>query len=138
MSHTDVVGHRANIKSLLKNSQRLANSYGHSKSIEVISERRQICLINNITIMVAWKCVKSVDTCIVPSHYDFSAEEAGFYLSTYKQFEHKPPDLIKERVDKDYYSMLRTALTSVSKVNKTDVETLRISLGVSICTTVPQ
>ena len=31
-----------------------------------------------------------------------SAEEAGYYLSTYKQFEHKPPDLIKERVDKDY------------------------------------
>ena len=56
---------------------------------------------------------------------------AGYYLSTYKQFEHKPPDLIKERVDKDYHSMLRTALTSISKVNKTDVETLRTSFGVS-------
>ena len=61
----------------------------------------------------------------------YSAEEAGYYLSTYKQFEHKPPDLIKERVDKDYHSMLRTALTSISKVNKTDVETLRTSFGVS-------
>lgn len=60
-----------------------------------------------------------------------SVEEAGYYLATYKQFEHKPPDLIKERVDKDYYSMLRTALTSISKVNKTDVETLRTSFGVS-------
>ena len=60
-----------------------------------------------------------------------SAEEAGYYLSTYKQFEHKPPDLIKERVDKDYHSVLRTALTSISKVNKTDVETLRTSFGVS-------
>ncbi|KAG6849989.1 hypothetical protein H0H93_002779 [Arthromyces matolae] len=56
-------------------------------------------------------------------------EEAGHYLSTLKQFEHKPPDLIKERVDKDYNSILRTTLTSISKVNKTDVETLRTSFG---------
>ncbi|KAG6900267.1 hypothetical protein C0993_000720 [Termitomyces sp. T159_Od127] len=45
----------------------------------------QACLINNITVLVA-----------------FSFEEAGHYLSTLKQFEHKPPDMIKERVDKDY------------------------------------
>jgi len=59
-----------------------------------------------------------------------SIEEAGQYISTFKQFEHKPPDLIKERVDKDYDALLRTALTSINKVNKTDVETLRSSLGV--------
>jgi hypothetical protein len=58
-------------------------------------------------------------------------EEAGHYLTTLKHFEHKPPDMIKERVDKDYHSILRTALTSISKVNKTDVETLRTSFGVS-------
>ena len=57
-------------------------------------------------------------------------DEAGFYLSTFKQFEHRPPTLIKERVDKDYQSMLRTALTSINKVNKTDVEILRTSVGV--------
>ena len=61
----------------------------------------------------------------------WNEEEAGYYLSTYKQFENKPPDLIKERVDKSYDAMLRTALTSISKVNKTDVETLRTSFGVS-------
>jgi len=37
--------------------------------------------------------------------------------------------MIKERVDKDYSSVFRTALTSISKVNKTDVETLRSSIG---------
>ncbi|KAH8080281.1 DNA repair protein rad10 [Cristinia sonorae] len=79
---------------------------------EPIRELTKICLVNNITIMVAW-----------------TPEEAGFYLTTYKQFEHKPPDLIKERVDKDYPTVLRNALTSISKVNKTDVETLRTSLG---------
>ncbi|KAI0777637.1 restriction endonuclease type II-like protein [Trametes elegans] len=83
-----------------------------SEHQDPIRELTKICLINEITIMVAW-----------------NAEEAGYYLSTYKQFEHKPPDLIKERVDKDYHSMLRTALTSISKVNKTDVETLRTSFG---------
>jgi DNA excision repair protein ERCC-1 len=53
----------------------------------------------------------------------------------YKQYEHKPPNLIRERVDKDYESVLRTALTSISKVNKTDVETLRTSFGVRTTTT---
>jgi DNA excision repair protein ERCC-1 len=61
-----------------------------------------------------------------------SPEEAGMYLSTFKQFEHRPPDMIKERVDKDYLSVLRTSLTSISKVNKTDAETLRTSFGVSL------
>jgi len=56
-------------------------------------------------------------------------EEAGHYLATFKQFEFKPPDLIKERVDRDYYTILRTALTTISKVNKTDVETLRTSFN---------
>ncbi|KAJ7084484.1 restriction endonuclease type II-like protein [Mycena belliarum] len=77
-----------------------------------IRELTKMCLINNVTILVA-----------------FSVEEAGHYLSTFKQFEHKPPDMIKERVDNDYDSILRSTLTSISKVNKTDVETLRTSLG---------
>ncbi|KAF8135495.1 restriction endonuclease type II-like protein [Boletus edulis] len=71
-----------------------------------------VCLINSLTVIVAW-----------------SNDEAGQYIATFKQFEHKPPDLIKERVDKDYDAQLRTALTNINKVNKTDVETLRTSLG---------
>lgn len=62
-----------------------------------------------------------------------SVDEAGLYISTLKQYEHRPPDMIKERVDKDYNSVLRTALTSISRVNKTDVETLKTSLGVRFC-----
>ncbi|KAG8825533.1 ssDNA endonuclease and repair protein rad10 [Serendipita sp. 399] len=60
----------------------------------------------------------------------WTPEEAGVYLSTYKLFEHKPPDLIKERVDNDYTSILRSVLTSVKGVNKTDVMTLRTNFGV--------
>lgn len=48
----------------------------------------------------------------------------------YKQYESKSPDMIKERVDKDYDAILRSALTSIPKVNKTDVETLRSTFGV--------
>ncbi|OCB88776.1 DNA repair protein rad10 [Sanghuangporus baumii] len=83
-----------------------------SEHQEPIRELTKICLVNNITIIVCW-----------------SNEEAGMYLSTYKAFEHKPPDLIKERVDKEYNAMLRAALTSINKVNKTDVETLRTTFG---------
>ena len=64
-----------------------------------------------------------------------SNDEAGLYISSYKKLEHRPPTLIKERVDKDYASVFRSALTSVSKVNKTDVETLRSSIGVGLRST---
>ncbi len=59
-----------------------------------------------------------------------SAEEAGQYLTAYKQSEHRQPTLIRERVDKTPSALLRTALTSIPRVNKTDVETLRTSFGV--------
>ncbi|OBZ68139.1 DNA excision repair protein ERCC-1 [Grifola frondosa] len=113
--------HRLHPEYIHQRIERLGHSYNLrilllmcdvSEHQEPIRELTKICLINNITVMVAW-----------------NVEEAGFYLSTFKQFEHKPPDLIKERVDRDYYSILRTALTSISKVNKTDVETLRTSFG---------
>ncbi|KAJ7072248.1 restriction endonuclease type II-like protein [Mycena amicta] len=105
--HTRIekLGHSYNLRILLVVSD-------VTEHREPIRELTKTCLINNITILVA-----------------FSVEEAGHYLSTFKQFEHKPPDMIKERVDKDYDSVVRSALTSISKVNKTDVETLRTSFG---------
>ncbi|KAI0342096.1 DNA repair protein rad10 [Trametopsis cervina] len=113
--------HRLHPEYIHQRIERLGTSYNLrvllilcdvSEHQDSIRELTKVCLINNITVMVAW-----------------TAEEAGFYISTYKQFEHKPPDLIKERVDKDYSSMMRTALTSISKVNKTDVEILKTSVG---------
>jgi DNA excision repair protein ERCC-1 len=61
-----------------------------------------------------------------------SADEAGQYLTAYKQSEHRQPTLIRERVDKTPSALLRTALTSIPRVNKTDVETLRASFGVRL------
>ncbi|KAH9020078.1 restriction endonuclease type II-like protein [Lactarius pseudohatsudake] len=72
-----------------------------SEHQDPIRELTKICLLNNITVIVTW-----------------SADEAGQYLTAYKQSEHRPPTLIRER-----------ALTSIPRVNKTDVETLRASFG---------
>ncbi|KAF9475779.1 DNA repair protein rad10 [Pholiota conissans] len=83
-----------------------------SEHREPIRELTKACLINEITVVVA-----------------FSFEEAGHYLTVFKQCEFKPPNLIKERTEKDYLPILRTSLTTISKVNKTDVETLRTSFG---------
>ncbi|KAF6761229.1 DNA repair protein rad10 [Ephemerocybe angulata] len=99
------LGHSYNLRILLV----LCDVTEHRDSIRELTKS---CLVNNITIIVA-----------------FSLDEAGHYISIFKQFEHKSPDLIKERTEKDYHSVLRTALTSISKVNKTDVETLRSSFG---------
>ncbi|TFK75381.1 DNA repair protein rad10 [Pluteus cervinus] len=99
------LGHSYNLRILLI----LCDISEHKDSIREITKS---CLINNITVIVA-----------------FSPDEAGHYLGTFKQFEHKPPNMIKERAEKDHNSILRATLTSISKVNKTDVETLRTTFG---------
>ncbi|KAI9457206.1 hypothetical protein BJY52DRAFT_1212659 [Lactarius psammicola] len=53
-----------------------------------------------------------------------SVDEAGQYLTAYKQSECRPPTLIHERVYISPGVLLRTALTSIPRVNKTDVEIL--------------
>ena len=86
-----------------------------------------------MTIMIAWSYVSQFLTLATQpdSPLKTSYEEAAIYLQTYKAYENKSPDSIKERIDKDYTSLLRASLTSVKSVNKTDVTTLRTHFGVS-------
>ncbi|KAI8912335.1 restriction endonuclease type II-like protein, partial [Powellomyces hirtus] len=77
-----------------------------------IRDLTRICIYNNITLMLAW-----------------GQEEAGRYLETFKAYEHKPPDILKERVDPDYLAKLTDALTQIKSVNKTDVLTLASAFG---------
>lgn len=56
-------------------------------------------------------------------------QECARYLETFKQYEHRPPDSIHERVEGDYMSKLTNALTAVRGVNKTDV----VTLGMRMC-----
>jgi hypothetical protein len=91
----------------------------------------QVCLVNEWTIVVAWRYQWShpLDFHVLNTMW-ISNEEVAIYLQTYKAYENKSPDSIKERVDKDYPSLLRAALTSIKGVNKTDVTTLRTHFGV--------
>ncbi|KAI8824815.1 DNA excision repair protein ERCC-1 [Fimicolochytrium jonesii] len=77
-----------------------------------IRDLTRICIYNNMTLMLAW-----------------SQEEVGRYLETFKAYEFKPPDLLKERVDSDYLAKLTDALTQIKTVNKTDVLTLASAFG---------
>ncbi|XP_065826198.1 DNA excision repair protein ERCC-1-like [Oscarella lobularis] len=72
-----------------------------------LQEIAVIAVLANCTLILAW-----------------SLEEAARYLETYKAFENKPPDILKERVEKDYMSRLVDCLTTAKSVNKNDAATL--------------
>ncbi|KAG7467304.1 hypothetical protein MATL_G00151920 [Megalops atlanticus] len=72
-----------------------------------LRELARICVMADCTLILAW-----------------SPEEAGRYLETYKSYEKKPADLLKEHVEKDYLSKVTDCLTTVKSVNKTDAMTL--------------
>ncbi|KAM9484639.1 DNA excision repair protein ERCC-1 [Salvelinus alpinus] len=72
-----------------------------------LKELARICIMADCTLILSW-----------------SPEEAGRYLETYKSYEKKPADLLKEHVEKDYLSKVTDCLTTVKSVNKTDSITL--------------
>ncbi|KAL6485030.1 hypothetical protein MHYP_G00070750 [Metynnis hypsauchen] len=72
-----------------------------------LKELAQICIMADCTLILAW-----------------SPEEAGRYLETYKSYEKKPADLLKEQVEQDYLSKVTDCLTTVKSINKTDSITL--------------
>ncbi|XP_016398383.1 DNA excision repair protein ERCC-1-like, partial [Sinocyclocheilus rhinocerous] len=72
-----------------------------------LKELARICIMADCTLILAW-----------------SPEEAGRYLETYKSYEKKPADVLKEQVEKNYRSQVTDCLTTVKSVNKTDAMTL--------------
>ncbi|ODO04761.1 hypothetical protein I350_05371 [Cryptococcus amylolentus CBS 6273] len=81
----------------------------HHQSLRELSK---IAIINDFTVFVAW-----------------SNEEIAQYLVTFKQFEHKSADMLKERVQQTYHDQLQHVLTSGKKVNKTDANNLAAEFG---------
>ncbi|XP_075581563.1 LOW QUALITY PROTEIN: DNA excision repair protein ERCC-1 [Pelecanus crispus] len=77
-----------------------------------LKELAKVCILADCTLLLAW-----------------SPEEAGRYLETYKAYEQKPPDLLKERVEQDFLSRMTDCLTSIKSVNKTDVLSLLNAFG---------
>ncbi|XP_025921217.1 DNA excision repair protein ERCC-1 isoform X2 [Apteryx rowi] len=77
-----------------------------------LKELAKMCILADCTLILAW-----------------SPEEAGRYLETYKAYEQKPADLLKERVEQDFLSRMTDCLTSVKSVNKTDTTSLLTTFG---------
>ncbi|KAG0037791.1 ssDNA endonuclease and repair protein rad10 [Podila clonocystis] len=79
---------------------------------QAIRELTRVGMVNDLTVICAW-----------------SNEEAARYIETFKAYENKAPDAIKERVENDYLSKLTDALTQIQSINKTDVVTLSSTFG---------
>uniref|UniRef100_A0A670ZG86 DNA excision repair protein ERCC-1 n=1 Tax=Pseudonaja textilis TaxID=8673 RepID=A0A670ZG86_PSETE len=79
---------------------------------QAVKELAKICILADCTLILAW-----------------SPEEAGRYLETYKAYEQKPADLLKEKVEQDYLSRVTDCLTSVKSVNKSDTLSLLSTFG---------
>ncbi|KAF9911577.1 ssDNA endonuclease and repair protein rad10 [Linnemannia zychae] len=77
-----------------------------------IRELTRVAMVNDLTLICAW-----------------SNEEAARYIETYKAYENKAPDAIKERVENDYLSKLTDGLTQIPTINKTDIITLSSTFG---------
>ena len=59
-----------------------------------------------------------------------SNEEVAQYLTTFKAYEHKGDETLKERVHQSYHEQLQHVLISGKKVNKTDADNLASQFGV--------
>ncbi|CEP13840.1 hypothetical protein [Parasitella parasitica] len=79
---------------------------------DALREINRIAILSDFTLVLAW-----------------SPEEAGRYLETYKSFENKAPDMIRKRVDDEYFAKITDCLTQIRSVNKTDVLTLLSTFG---------
>ncbi|XP_072389975.1 DNA excision repair protein ERCC-1 [Diabrotica undecimpunctata] len=73
----------------------------------VLKNLTRICILADLTLILAW-----------------SAEEAGKIIETYKIYENKPADYIKEKGESSPYLRLIQVLTSIRIVNKSDAMAL--------------
>nr|XP_014430690.1 DNA excision repair protein ERCC-1 isoform X3 [Pelodiscus sinensis] len=113
--------HNLNPKYIHERLQRLGKTYALQVLLvqvdvkdphQALKELAKICILADCTLILAW-----------------SPEEAGRYLETYKAYEQKPADLLKEKVDQDFLSKVTDCLTSVKSVNKTDTLSLFSTFG---------
>lgn len=74
---------------------------------DFLKDLARICILADCTLILTW-----------------SFEETARYLETYKMYENKPADMLKEKVEQDYISKVTDCLTTVKSVNRTDCITL--------------
>lgn len=68
-----------------------------------------------------------LDYCLVLA---WSYEEAGKYIETFKMFEFKSADSIKERIPNNFMDQITACLTEVESISKTNVLTLALNFSV--------
>ncbi|XP_050509694.1 DNA excision repair protein ERCC-1 [Diabrotica virgifera virgifera] len=73
----------------------------------VLKNLTRICILADLTLILAW-----------------SSEEAGKIIETYKIYENKPADYIKEKGESSPYLRLIQVLTTIRTVNKSDAMAL--------------
>eukprot|EP00055_Hartaetosiga_balthica_P007170 m.24258 g.24258 ORF g.24258 m.24258 type:complete len:338 (+) comp5636_c0_seq1:140-1153(+) len=75
-------------------------------------ELAKLCILQGYTLIVAW-----------------SSKEVGRYIETYKAYENKSSDALKEHVEKDFVAQFANATTSIRTVTKRDAVTLMTTFG---------
>jgi DNA excision repair protein ERCC-1 len=75
-------------------------------------EVNKMVLMSKCTLILAW-----------------TVQEAARYLETYKAYENKPANSIKEKIQTEYIPQLTDILTTIRSVNKTDVMILASTFG---------
>lgn len=77
-----------------------------------LRELNHACVMNTFTLLCAW-----------------SQKEAARYLETLKAYEHKPADIIQERVEQDFMSQMTNCITAVQGLNRMDASALGSRFG---------
>eukprot|EP00727_Mastigamoeba_balamuthi_P005114 m51a1_g14600 putative dna excision repair protein ercc-1 (871) ;mRNA; r:1178969-1185637 len=81
-------------------------------SVQVVNEVQLLALMCSFTPILAW-----------------SLDECAMYLETYKSYERKPADAIREQPGEDHSERLAECLTTVKSVNKSDASSLASYFG---------
>ncbi|PWN25447.1 hypothetical protein BDZ90DRAFT_234264 [Jaminaea rosea] len=77
-----------------------------------LKELTKTSLVNGFTLLLSW-----------------SPQEVARYLEQYKIYETKGPELIRERRGEDHLGAMTSCLTSVPRINRTDVRNLVAKFG---------
>jgi len=77
-----------------------------------LNKLMRISILTDLTLMLAW-----------------NSTEAAKILETYKLYENKPADMIKEKSGTEVHEKIIEALTSVKSISKTDASTLIGTFG---------
>ena len=63
---------------------------------------------------------------------DFSPEEAGRYLETYKAYENKPPDLIMEKTESNFLAQVSVIAVDILHISTLHLQGLVLPIAIFV------